>query len=105
MRRWCDTCKDIIQEGPEPHTHSKEKPVPIIQRPIQRCLIEAEMELSHTSRWAYWKPVIKAAMDEYEKLKLAFDEQTRELNIACGVMTPKQLTEFRHRAYPTLYPR
>jgi len=77
----------------------------IIQCPIQRCLTEAEMELSHTNRWSYWKPVIEAAMDEYEKLKLAFDDQTRELEIACGVMNPKQLTEFRHRAYPRLYPR
>jgi len=77
--------------------------VPIIQCPIQRCLTEAAMELSHTSRWSYWKPVIEAAMDEYEKLKLAFDDQSRELETACGVMKPKQLIEFRHRAYLCFY--
>jgi len=39
------------------------------------------------------------------ELERAFDDQTRELEIACEVMTPDQLTEFRHRAYPTLHPR
>lgn len=39
------------------------------------------------------------------ELERAFDDQTRELEIACEVMTPDQLTEFRHRAYPALHPR
>jgi len=25
MRRWCDTCKTIIQEGPEPHQHPSKR--------------------------------------------------------------------------------
>lgn len=79
--------------------------MPIIQCPIQRFLTEAQMELSHTRRWSYWEPVIKAAFDEYEKLKLAFDDQSRELDIAIGVMTEEQQDEYRHRAYPKLYPR
>lgn len=39
------------------------------------------------------------------KLGAAFDDQSRVLEIACDLMTPEQLTEYRHRAYPTLYPR
>jgi hypothetical protein len=42
---------------------------------------------------------------EFEKLERSFDDQSRELEIACEVMSAEQLTEFRHRAYPTLYPR
>ena len=43
--------------------------------------------------------------EKIERLELAFDCQSRELDTACGVMTPDQLTEFRHRAYPEIYPR
>lgn len=43
--------------------------------------------------------------EKIERLELAFDCQSQELNTACEVMTPEQLTEFRHRAYPTLHPR
>jgi len=44
-------------------------------------------------------------LKEVKKLGQAFDDQSRELEIACEVMNPEQLTEFRHRAYPTLHPR
>lgn len=47
----------------------------------------------------------RAALAEVDRLGKAFDDQSRELEIACEVMTPDQLTEFRHRAYPTLHPR
>ncbi len=43
--------------------------------------------------------------EELDRMGQAFDDQSRELEIACEVMTPEQLTEFRHRAYPTLHPR
>lgn len=75
---------------------------------VFRLINEAEAELCRGVRASYWQPVIDAARRENEsneKLGQAFDDQSRELEIACGVMTPEQLTEFRHRAYPTLHPR
>ena len=45
------------------------------------------------------------AVEANAKLEAAFDDQTKELEIACEGMTHEQLTEFRHRAYPKLYPR
>ena len=42
--------------------------MPIIQCPIQRCLTEVQMELSHTRRWSYWEPVIQAAWDEHDRM-------------------------------------
>ena len=44
-------------------------------------------------------------LNEVKRLGQAFDDQSRELEIACELMTTEQLTEFRHRAYPTLHPR
>jgi hypothetical protein len=74
---------------------------------IFRLINEAEAELCHGVRAFYWQPVIDAARRENEsneKLGQAFDHQSRELEIACELMTPEQLTEYRHRAYPKLYP-
>ncbi len=38
------------------------------------------------------------------ELEAAFNDQSRELEIACSIMTPDQLTEYRCRAYSNLYP-
>ena len=57
-------------------------------------------------KWAEAKraDAIRSLLDEQKKMLQAFDDQTRELQIACGLMSDDQLTEFRRRAYPTLYP-
>jgi len=44
------------------------------------------------------------AMNHIKFLEGAFDAQASELRIACKLMTPDQLAEFRRRAYPSLYP-
>lgn len=72
---------------------------------VTRLCEELEAELEGAPRWSYWRGVIEDARHEQAKLGKAFDAQSRELEIACEVMTPEQLTEYRHRAYPKLYPR
>ena len=75
---------------------------------IFRLINEAEVELCRGARASYWQSVIDDARRENEsneKLGQAFDDQSRELQIAWDVMTPEQLTEYRHRAYPKFYPR
>lgn len=73
--------------------------------PVINLLTELEVELHGKARWSYWVRAIKNARQAYRRMTLAFDDQSRELQIACDVMTPEQLTEYRHRAYPKLYPR
>ena len=73
--------------------------------PVETLLNEVEVVMKHTARWSYWAPVIKRARVGYRNLSRGFDGQTKELEIACELMTPEQLTEYRHRAYPKLYPR
>ena len=46
-----------------------------------------------------------AMREKVAQLEQAFDDQTRELEIALGFLQPDQLKEFRHRAYPNLHPR
>ena len=72
--------------------------------PIEQLLNEATAELSHTRRWSYWKPVISAAWIEHQRMAMAFDYQTRELEIALEFLTPEVMTEFRRKAHPTLHP-
>jgi hypothetical protein len=72
---------------------------------VETLLAEVEVEMKCTARWSYWAPVIKRARVAYRNLARGFDAQSKELGIACELMTPEQLTEYRHRAYPKLYPR
>ena len=60
---------------------------------VTRLCEELEAELKGTPRWSYWRGVIKDARQYHQKLGRAFDDQSRELEIACEVMTPEQLTE------------
>jgi hypothetical protein len=73
--------------------------------PVETLLNEVEVEMKYTARWSYWAPVVKRARVAYRDLGRGFDVQSKELDIACELMTPEQLAEYRHRAYPKLYPR
>ena len=53
---------------------------------------------------ALFRDRLEKAEARVRELETAFDDQSRELRIACEIMTPDQLTEFRQRAYPKIYP-
>jgi hypothetical protein len=72
---------------------------------VETLLVEVEVEMKCTARWSYWAPVIKRARVTHWNMKRLWDEQSKELEIALELMTPEQLAEYRHRAYPKLYPR
>lgn len=48
-------------------------------------------------------PEYDAMREAIEKLQRAFDDQTRELENALSLLTPKQLTEFRRKTYPSIH--
>lgn len=73
--------------------------------PTETLFAEVEAELKPTARWSYWAPILKRARVAHRDLARGFDGQSRELDIAFEVMTPEQRAEYRHRAYPKLYPR
>jgi len=75
---------------------------------IFRLINEAEAELCRGVRASYWKPVIEAAREENKRNEAAFEDQTRELEIAVGLLEElgeEHAHEYRMRAYPALYPR
>jgi ABC-type branched-subunit amino acid transport system ATPase component len=72
---------------------------------VETLFNEIESAHKHAARWSHWELVIKRARVAYRDVKRIFVEQSKALEIACALMTPEQLEEYRHRAYPKLYPR
>lgn len=70
---------------------------------IETLVNEVTAELQTTSRWSYWKPIVKAARIAHTRLQKAFNNQSRELDIAISFLTSEQLTKFRQKVYPTLH--
>jgi len=75
---------------------------------IIRLIEEITAELKPGNRWSYWKKVIESARHEHHRNEAAFDDQSRELEIAVTLLEElgsEHALEFRRRTYPTLYPR
>ena len=73
---------------------------------VDKLLDELTAELEPTKRWSFWADRIEAVRLDTRRNKEAFDDQSRELEIAVGLLEELgQAHEYRCRAYPKLYRR
>lgn len=75
---------------------------------IDRLIREVIAHHEPLQRGDYWVQQAELAREELTANELAFDDQSRELDIAVGLLEelgPEHALEYRRRAYPTLYPR
>lgn len=75
---------------------------------LERLINEVEANLCSGPRASYWRPVVQAARMEYHRGESAFNDQTRELEIAVRLLEEigaNHAMEYRYRAYPNLWPR
>ena len=72
----------------------------------ENLLDELEAQLKPTKRWSFWADRIEAIRLLTKRDTEAFEDQTRELEIAVGLLEELgQAHEYRCRAYPKLYKR
>ena len=72
----------------------------------ENLLDELEAQLKPTKRWSFWAERIEAIRLLTKRDTEAFEDQTRELEIAVGLLEELgQSHEYRCRAYPKLYKR
>lgn len=89
---------ETVEEVAPEDMNAAETSLPIATEALGR--LREEFERSEK----YLKSAMAALKDRIDKLEEAFDSQTRELEIALEFLTPEVMTEFRRKAYPTLYP-
>ena len=72
----------------------------------ENLLDELEAQLKPTKRWSFWADRIEAIRLLTKRDTEAFEDQTRELEIAVGLLEELgQAHEYRCRAYPKIYKR